>query len=275
MIFVLGERIGVGRTSEVFAYGADSVIKIPRAGVPEDWPDYEANVCRAVYEAGLPAPEVRDTVKIDGRSAVVFERIDGPSMWQQMLDRPSQIEPLALELAGIQRTVHAAGVLAELPDFVDRLLLRIRNAHDLPEADRVEASDRVATLPRGAAVLHGDLHPGNVLMGTSGPIVIDWFDAAIGHPVADVIRSTLLMRSRGVVAGHLPGASPHILDRLHSAYVAAFSTELGSQALELRSWQAVVAAGRLAEGAEVDEQHLNDLWALRNAAAPPSTLIRF
>ena len=34
-------------------------------------------------------------------------------------------------------------------------------------------------------VVHGDLHPGNVIAGQDGPVLIDWGDAAYGAPVWD------------------------------------------------------------------------------------------
>lgn len=35
----------------------------------------------------------------------------------------------------------------------------------------------------------GHLHPGNIIMGTDGPVIVDWFDVARGPPSADVARS--------------------------------------------------------------------------------------
>ena len=63
--------------------------------------------------------------------------------------------------------------------------------------------DRLATVPpapglphlfgAGDAILHLDLHPMNVLLGPSGPVVIDWPNAALGPSAADVAQSWLLV----------------------------------------------------------------------------------
>ena len=42
-------------------------------------------------------------------------------------------------------------------------------------------------------MLHGDLHPANVLLSPDGPVVIDWTNAVQGPPGADVALSWLLM----------------------------------------------------------------------------------
>ena len=38
----------------------------------------------------------------------------------------------------------------------------------------------------GGALLHRDLHPGNVILSPDGPVVIDWTNAAGGDPALDV-----------------------------------------------------------------------------------------
>jgi len=38
----------------------------------------------------------------------------------------------------------------------------------------------------GSSLLHLDLHPMNVMMTGRGPVVIDWTNAASGHPLTDV-----------------------------------------------------------------------------------------
>ena len=50
-------------------------------------------------------------------------------------------------------------------------------------------------MPTGRAgrLLHGDLHPGNVLLGPSGPVLIDWTDAGSGPPAHDTATSWLVL----------------------------------------------------------------------------------
>jgi len=241
---------------------------VPYAHLPDDWTVFEAEIASGIFAAGLPVPEVRDVIEIDGRTAAVFERIEGPSMWQRIVEHPSDAAALGRELAHIQRSLLAAGIPDGVPDFVDRLVRRIAIAEPLAEPERGEATRLAHELPRGAALLHGDLHPGNVLMSPSGPIVIDWFDAAIGHPIADIVRSSILMRAgSGHAPDHLPGASPQMLQQLHDAYIDQFADELSDAAPDLAAWQAAVAVGRLAEGAEADERWLIQLWEARTEAS--------
>lgn len=263
----LGPQVAVGRTSEVFAYGNDSVVKVPRPSVPDHWARDEAQFTRAAVDCGVPAPEVRDLINIDGRQAIVFDRIHGPSMWQLMLDSPANVAALSSELADVHRTIQLAGITAGLPDLVARLCAKIDRVDALSEEECAEACDLARSLPRGAALLHGDLHPGNVLMSNDGPVVIDWFDATIGHPIADIARTSLLIRTgtANEADHHLPGATPELLDEIRTIYLAQFAELLADTDHTLSTWDAVIAVSRIAEQTGDDEAELLAHWHGRQA----------
>ncbi|MEM9200018.1 MAG: aminoglycoside phosphotransferase family protein [Actinomycetota bacterium] len=261
----LGAPFATGRTSKVYDFGPGAVVKVPGPDVPAAWPAQEARHTDAVRALGAPAPSVLDLVQIDGRDAIVFERVDGPSMWEVLRASPDRASELGSELGRIHLAILGAGVPLGVGGLVDRIALNLEQVTHFDDVERSQSFACLASLPRGAALLHGDLHPGNVLMSTRGPVVIDWFDAAVGHPVADVMRSSLLLRpfDRGAERPHTPGGSVEMLTALHGAYLAAMEPIVGVADTSLATWEAVVAASRLAEGAEVDEQPLLAIWRHR------------
>jgi aminoglycoside phosphotransferase (APT) family kinase protein len=258
---MLGELIADGRTSEVFEFGNDSAAKILKRNVPQQWAETEADLTESVRRLGVRAPEVRDVTRIDGRAAIVFERIAGPSMWQRMLDAPRDVPALAREMARVQSAIHAAGVPDRVPGLVDRLAAKLDEVTELDSEQRAKARDLLWSLPRGAALLHGDMHPGNVLLGADGPVVIDWFDAAVGHPIADVVRSLLLLRRTGATdLGHLPGATAAIVDEVRATYSGELGWPPDGTDEAIRSWERLVAAGRVAERTDTDASGLLAIW---------------
>ena len=52
----------------------------------------------------------------------------------------------------------------------------------------------------GDRVLHLDLHPGNVMLTPSGPVVIDWTGAASGAPAVDVAMVQVIIATSDVDA---------------------------------------------------------------------------
>lgn len=269
----VGSLIASGRTSDVHEYGRDAVIKIPRSTVPESWPRYEARNAAAVRALGAPVPEVIDVVRVDGRDAIVFERIVGPTMWELLVAGSARAPELGALLAEVHRRILEVGVPLGVAAMVERVAEKVQVARSLSSGDRATASQTVAELPSGAALLHGDLHPGNILMSERGPVVIDWFDAAVGHPVADIVRTSLLVRplARPIHRPHVPDMATPTLADLHGAYVAAMETYLRPALVDLPSWEGIIAASRLAEEAEIDDSSLLDVW--RNRRRPTESVL--
>ena len=237
-------------------------MKVPRPSVPPHWAADEAEFTAAVRDLGAPAPAVLDVVQVEGRDAIVFERVWGPSMWELISDDPQKAPEFGQDLAEVHRRILRAGLPVAVSGLVGRMRRKINEIKQFSGAERDRALHILGGLPRGAALLHGDLHPGNVLMSPSGPVVIDWFDATVGHPVADVVRSSLLIRPFDSVVDrpHMPEVARPVLKELHESYVSAMHDVLARPREELCQWEAVVAASRLAEEAETDESPLLALW---------------
>ena len=77
----------------------------------------------------------------------------------------------------------------------------------------VELHHRLHAIPfDGAALVHFDLHPDNVLMSSAGPVVIDWTNAHGADPSADVAMTWLILET----SSGLPG---RVLARLFRRHV--------------------------------------------------------
>jgi aminoglycoside phosphotransferase (APT) family kinase protein len=254
---LLGDVVARGSRSFVHAYGRGAVVKVPKPETPASWILAEARHVEAARAVGAPAPALLGMERIFGRPASVWERVDGPSLWQQVVDRPERSTEVGRALADVQLALFDLVPPVTLPDQRDRLVSKIRWS-----AANVDAS-LGATLellpPRDGTprLCHGDLHPSNVIASADGPVLVDWFDASRGDRVADVARSTLL--AHGATApSHLPGADRRTLAVLSEAYLSRLRESLDIPPGLLSLWQAINAVARLAEG--VPRDPLLDVW---------------
>jgi aminoglycoside phosphotransferase (APT) family kinase protein len=262
----LGDLVALGTRSTVHAYGRGAVIKVPVASTPEGWILAEARYAEAARGAGAPAPRLLGVDEIEGRAASVWERVGGTSIWQLVVDRPDQSAALGHLVADVQNALFELVPPVTLPRQRDRLVSKIRRAAATVDPSLGRA---LAFLPPPVGtprLCHGDLHPSNVLLGRDGPVIVDWFDASRGDPIADIARSSVTLLNDGAnPPEHLPGADPATLGVLTDAYLTRLREHIEIDDDLLARWQAVSAVGRIAEG--VARGPLLDVWARFQAAA--------
>ena len=185
------ELLAEGRTAEVFAYGEGRVVKLDRP----DWnglSEFEGTVLADLADAGLPVARPHGTVTLDGRSGLILDRVEGPSLLEVLLaSSPERAEQLAERFAALQLQINAMAV-AGLPDLVPRLRREVEDS--VPDAALcAELLALLAELDDGVrGVCHFDFHPMNVLTGPDGWVVIDWLTVAAGPPAADLARTLVL-----------------------------------------------------------------------------------
>ena len=239
--------MALGRTAEIYAWEQGQILKLFWEWFSADGVEHEARIAHAVHAAGLPVPAVGEVVEVNGRLGLIYERVEGPSIFEAILARPWTLLRSARLLAQVQADVHARGIVPELPSQRERLENKIRAAEALPPDLQKAALKALGKMPDGSRLCHGDFHPGNVLMAARGPIIIDWIDATYGNPLADIVRSSLLIRG-AAAGGSLAGWRMKTMVRwYHATYLRrCFQLRPGDQQ-QFAAWQPIVAAARLSE----------------------------
>lgn len=269
----LGELVARGNTSDIWEWTPGTVIKLLSPGIPAHWAAIEVDITRRVHEAGLPAPATEGVVEVDGRLGVVLERVDGETMWERMKAAPDEVAHLIEVLVDIQTELHRASTIDGLPLLTTRLGRKIGEAKQLSEAERAEALGMLKKSPLGTALCHGDMHPANIVMAARGMVIVDWFDAAVGHAGADLARSSLLLRpaeSEASRASHLDGATDEFLGLVHCAYLAALARRQLIDVALFTEWEAILAVARMSE--PVPTADLVRIWQRwRSAGTKPTS----
>jgi aminoglycoside phosphotransferase (APT) family kinase protein len=134
----------------------------------------EARVHAHLRAHGFPVPEVHEA----GGRDMVMDRIEGIEQIDDLKRRPWRVAAHGRLLADLHRRLD-----------------------DVPPLD-------------GGAVVHGDLHPGNVLLSPDGPVVIDWSNAGPGDRAADVATTWMLLATGVPPGGRLELAAAAVLRRL-------------------------------------------------------------
>jgi aminoglycoside phosphotransferase (APT) family kinase protein len=226
-----GRLIGSGKEAEVFEYGRE-VLKLYRLGIAKRSAFREAAILAIIEAFDVPAPRTLGVRTVGERWGVIMTRADGPSFAEAMGGRTEALPVYMKAMVRLQLAIHRHEAVL-LPDLKPRLMDRIRRATILGAARQGRLLDRLADMPAGDRLCHGDFHPFNVMGEPDNACIVDWLDATRGEPAADACRSYLLMR----------GVEP----TWASAYLDAYATESGLSPNDILGWLPILAAARLAE----------------------------
>jgi len=244
------ELLATGRTAEVYALDDQRILKVLRPGFPARMAEVEAQVAQRVLSVYDAAPRCDGVVRAGDRSALVYERVDGPTMDGRLRTHPWQIGRLGRRLGELHAGMHerdGTGFREQRPAIHDAIE---RAEEVLPREVAAAAHRRVDELPTDSRLCHGDLHPGNVLLGPR-LVVIDWENVRAGSPVADVAR-TMFLLGDSVMPDSLPGPMATLAGAIRRAvtraYLAGYRSVRPLDSAELTAWRLPIVAARLAEG---------------------------
>lgn len=184
-----GRLVAAGRSARVYDAGPGLVLRRRTDGGSSE---REAGVLRWAERHGVPVPHVVSAAGPD----LVMAAVPGPTLMDVLVADPAAALAVGRTLAGLHR-------------LLDRV----------PAPPGLDA--RGPQRPQPAYLLHGDLHPGNVIDSPDGPVLIDWENASAGSRAFDVAESWLLISAydpgiggdfaaarAALVAGLLDGTAP-------------------------------------------------------------------
>lgn len=239
--------VAQGRTAEIFLWGDDQVLKLYRDWCPSGWVEYESQIAHAVHDAGIPSPAAGEIVEVNGRRGLLYAKLEGISMLQDMNARPWMAVKHARSLAEIQAGINRKSIPG-LPSFKDRLHHAIGSSQYLRQDQREKILAMLDALPDGKNVCHGDYHPDNVFLTKAGPVVIDWMTASAGSPWVDVARTSMIISIGAKAAGAQVHPFIRMLIRLyHRMYLDRYQKFIPDTENEMERWTPVVVAARLNE----------------------------
>ncbi|MGD0707826.1 MAG: aminoglycoside phosphotransferase family protein [Anaerolineaceae bacterium] len=245
----LGPLIARGRTAEVYAWQQNQVIKLYFAWCPPQWAQQEISIGRVIATLPVPTPKLIDVAEVDGRHGIIYERVVGPSMLKLATSKPWLLSRMARQLAELHTEMHKQPGTG-LPSLRASLATTIQHVEDLPPGLKASVLHLLEGLPDDTALCHFDFHPDQVLITANGPVILDWMTARQGHPLADVARTSIILKFSQVPgAGRLQRAIVDLWRHLfYRAYITRYlELHPGVSMADIETWMIPVAAGRLME----------------------------
>ena len=187
--------IGEGRTAEIIAWGDGKVLKLYKDWTDPSWAEREYASSVMAYEGGAPVPRPYELIQHDGRSGIVFERVEGRTALTLIRTQPWRLVEITRVMAKMQ-AVYLKAPGTGLPSNKGGLEWGIRRVIEggLGEERGERILAALAALPDGDRLCHMDFHPDNVMLTKRGWVIIDWMNTRCGPPLSDVARTSLIFR---------------------------------------------------------------------------------
>ena len=263
------KKVAEGREAEIFEYGDGRVLRLYRGERPLEHAQAQAASLRFAAAAGIRVPAVHGVETVGDRHGIILERIDGDNLFVIAARNPWRVISLSGLTAQLHANMHSQTAPLALPPVRESYRREVASS-GAPQEFIDAALESLDRVPDGDRLLHGDFHPGNIMLGDQGPVIIDWTGAARGSLEADFANSMLMLR-----LGEPPSFLPLLIrffalfarSHMIRTYNRTYRKNIAVDEELFRAWQlptAVAQFGKEGFGEKLDK-HIRELIA-RDAA---------
>lgn len=182
--------LGKGNAAEVFAYGNERVCKLFYEGYPGEYIALEFQNSKQMYKNRIKIPKPFQVITIEDRKGIIYERIDGKTLLNIIMENESNLDELLNIFVNLQLDIlahHTKEVLSNK----EYVIANLKNK----KINNQEIFNTINSLPDDDCLLHGDLHPNNILIMSDGaPIIIDFMNVCHGSALYDIARTYFLIK---------------------------------------------------------------------------------
>lgn len=191
-----------GGQADIYELDQDKVIRVLRHTEDEENLKHEMEIMMSLKDKGKAVPTIYEYLKINGRPAIIMERLYGDSMLDVIRKKPLAVFQQAKKLANLHIEVAENANGLQLQSIHDRAAYLIPKAELLEPELKEFVLSLLEELPREERICHGDFHPGNIIISNNKNYVIDWFGATSGDVLTDIAHTYLILRNTPKVPGN-------------------------------------------------------------------------
>lgn len=188
------DLIGSGGFGRVYRTDPETIVKIYNPGITLDMVQHERDTAQKAFLAGVPTAISYDVVRCGESYGVVYELINARTVAQIMDADRSRVTEMGTKSATLLKQLHTIELESgALPNRKAEFLTWLPNVAPLLDpAEEETIRAFIEALPDRNTFLHGDFNSKNIMVQEDGEfLLIDIGDAAIGHPVFDVVSLIL------------------------------------------------------------------------------------
>ena len=210
------EKIGAGATASVYRIDRETIVKVFNAHASMEIIRQENERSRNAFVSGIPTAIAYDIVKVGDGYGTVYELLDAQDFLTVLVNDRAHLDDHIRDFARAMRGMHQVEVdPAKFPPTKQASLAVLPRLSGICTAEEIDKLRRLYEIvPDRTTFIHGDSHPGNVMVQDGQLLFIDLMTCGCGHPVFDL--------SSMCSAYHMP---PKFGERKDSPLTRSFTEE--------------------------------------------------
>ena len=182
------EIIGQGGNGTIYRLDDDKIVKVYRPVVSLDKIEREREFAKTALINGVPCVIAYDVVKCGDSYGIVFEMLRSDTLGHAMKNNPEKLDEYVEKYVALAKELHSTrmepGTFTSIKTVLHE---RVPNLAAWCTPEEMQLLDSlIDELPDENSLIHGDLHPGNIMIQDGELVLIDMPEVTMGAKIWDI-----------------------------------------------------------------------------------------
>ena len=182
------EIIGQGGNGTVYRIDDDKIVKVYRPVIGLAQIDKEREFAKTALINGVPCVIAYDVVKCGDSYGIVFEMLKSDTLGHAMKNNPEKLDEYVDKYVALAYELHSTKIKdGAFTNIKTVLHERVTNLAKWCSPEEMQLLDSlIDELPDGNTLIHGDFHPGNIMIQDGELVLIDMPEVTVGAKIWDL-----------------------------------------------------------------------------------------
>ena len=231
------EILGRGGTGTVYRLDADTIVKVFSEQMTLEDIEAERAHAKAAFVQGVPTAIAFDLVRVGNGYGNVYEAINSDTLSNYIINNPDKFDEIIEKYSDLLKNLSKIHLdTSKFKSYKQIVLNRCERIYELFDKEDCDLIKDIVSCMRDAdTLIHGDLHPGNIMIQDGELMLIDMAEISVGPSIFDLVA---IYRDMGVsktpqIKTFIEGSIGMKWEDIESVYAALMKKYYGTEDEEI------------------------------------------